>query len=97
MLRDQGIRVCAKRIMRLMARHGITPRLKRRKRHDSYSGEHTPAPANLVNRRFHAKAPNRLWVTDITEFRHIGQNVLIMLLVCRCGSRRVGVLFSVFP
>ena len=28
---------------------------------------------------------------------HIGQNVLIMLLVCRCGSRRVGVLFSGFP
>ena len=31
------------------------------------------------------------------ESGHIGQNVLIMLLVCRCGSRRVGVLFSVFP
>ena len=29
--------------------------------------------------------------------RHIGQNVLIMLRVCRCGSRRVGVPFSVFP
>ncbi|WP_130077037.1 hypothetical protein [Bifidobacterium animalis] len=28
---------------------------------------------------------------------HIGQNVLIMLRVCRCGSRRVGVPFSVFP
>lgn len=32
-----------------------------------------------------------------THIGHIGQNVLIMLLVCRCGSRRVGVLFSVFP
>lgn len=28
---------------------------------------------------------------------HIGHFVLIMLRVCRCGSRRVGVLFSVFP
>ncbi|RYQ06221.1 hypothetical protein [Bifidobacterium pseudolongum] len=27
--------VCAKRVMRLMTRHGITPRLKRRKRHNS--------------------------------------------------------------
>ncbi|WP_270417208.1 IS3 family transposase [Bifidobacterium pseudolongum] len=85
-LRDQGIRVCAKCIMRLMARHGITPRLKRRKRHDSYSGEHTPAPANLVNRRFHAKAPNRLWVTDITEF-HIkaGKIYLSALIDCYDG------------
>ncbi|MBS6344422.1 MAG: IS3 family transposase [Bifidobacterium pseudolongum] len=67
-LREQGIRVCAKRIMRVMTGHGIVPKLRSRRRYNSYSGEHTPAPANLVNRRFHAKEPNRLWVTDITEF-----------------------------
>ena len=33
-----------------------------------YKGEIGGAPANLVNRDFHATAPNRLWVTDITEF-----------------------------
>ena len=32
-------------------------------------GEIGGAPANLVNRDFHAANPNELWVTDITEFR----------------------------
>ena len=26
------------------------------------------APANLVERDFHADAPNALWVTDVTQF-----------------------------
>lgn len=42
--------------------------LKSAKRYSSYKGEIGGAPANLVNRDFHATAPNRLWVTDITEF-----------------------------
>ena len=48
--------------------HGMVPVLKSAKRYSSYKGEIGGAPANLVNRDFHATAPNRLWVTDITEF-----------------------------
>lgn len=41
----------------------------RRKRvYSSYEGELTPAPADLVERKFHAAAPNQLWLTDVTEF-----------------------------
>lgn len=69
MLRDQGIHVCAKRVMRLMRKHGIRPRFRCRRRYNSYSSGHTLAPANIVKRRFHTQAPNRPWVTDITEFR----------------------------
>ena len=54
--------------MRLMTSHGMVPVLKSAKRYSSYKGEIGGAPANLVNRDFHATAPNRLWVTDITEF-----------------------------
>lgn len=82
-LRRRGIRVCAKRVMRLMTRHGIAPKLKSRRRYDSYSGEHTPAPANLVQRVFHAEEPNRLWVTDITEFR-IGEGKVYLSPVIDC-------------
>lgn len=32
-------------------------------------GEITEAPENLVGRDFHADAPNRLWLTDVTQFR----------------------------
>lgn len=69
MLRDRGIHVCARRVMRLMTGHGIVPKLRSHRRYSSCSGEHTPAPANIVRRDFHAGKPNRLWVTDITEFR----------------------------
>lgn len=69
-LRGMGIRVSAKRVMRLMTRHGLVPLLKRARRYSSYKGEiGGEAPDNLVNRDFHAEGPNRLWVTDLTEFR----------------------------
>ena len=80
MLRERGIRVCARRVMRVMSAHDVTSRLKSRRRYNSYSGEHTPAPANLAERRFHAKAPNRLWVTGITEFR-IGKGRIYLVFV----------------
>ena len=40
MLRDQGIRVCARRVMKLMTEHGIVPKLRDRRRYSSYSGEY---------------------------------------------------------
>ena len=38
-LRGMGIRVSAKRVMRLMTRHGLVPLLKRARRYSSYKGE----------------------------------------------------------
>ena len=43
--------------------------LKRKRRYNSYKGEISDAPPNLVGRNFHADAPNKLWLTDITEFK----------------------------
>lgn len=43
--------------------------IKKTKRHwSSYAGEISKAPDNLVKRNFHADAPNKLWLTDITQF-----------------------------
>ena len=67
-LKSMGVRVSAKRVMRLTARHGLAPLFKSAKRYSSYKGELTKAPKNLVNRDFHAERPNMLWVTDLTEF-----------------------------
>ncbi len=63
-----GVRVSAKRVMRLMTGHGLAPLFKSAKRYSSYKGEPAKAPKNLVNRDFHAERPNMLWVTDLTEF-----------------------------
>ena len=67
-LKSMGVRVSAKRIMRLMTRHGLVPLFKSAKRYSSYKGELTKAPKNLVDGDFHAERPNMLWVTDLTEF-----------------------------
>ena len=67
-LKGMGITVSAKRVMKLMTKHGMVPLHKSAKRYSSYKGELTKAPANLVNRDFHADRPNMLWVTDLTEF-----------------------------
>lgn len=65
---SMGVRVSAKRVMRLMTGHGLAPLFKSAKRYGSYKGEPAKAPKNLVNRDFHAERPNILWVTDLTEF-----------------------------
>ena len=67
-LKGMGITVSAKQVMRLMTKHGMVPLHKSAKRYSSCKGELTKAPANLVNRDFHADRPNMLWVTDLTEF-----------------------------
>ena len=70
-LRREGVRASEKRVRRVMREEGleVVYNRKRRRGYSSYVGEVSKAPANLVGRRFRAPAPNRLWLTDITEFR----------------------------
>lgn len=61
--------VSEKVVRRIMREGAMRPvYLKRPKRWSSYAGEIGEAPANLVERGFHADAPNMLWVTDVTQF-----------------------------
>ena len=85
-LKGMGVRVSAKRIMRLMTSHGLVPLFKSAKRYSSYKGELTKAPKNLVNRDFHAERPNMLWVTDLTEFSILaGKAYLSPVIDCYDG------------
>ena len=52
-----------------MTEDSLTVCTRRRRRYASYMGEITPAVDNIVNRNFHADAPNQTWLTDITEFQ----------------------------
>lgn len=68
-LERQCVTISEKVVQRLMKQeHLIVPKPKRR-RYGSYLGEISPAPENLLNRDFHAQAPNETWLTDITEFQ----------------------------
>lgn len=68
-VKSSGYIVSEKVIRRIMKEERLLVPLKRRRVYCSYQGEISPAVGNLVARNFHADAPNKLWLTDITEFR----------------------------
>ena len=81
--RDQP--VGRRRIARLMRCHGLVGVHRRRWRH------HQPSQATWpdhVNRRFVADAPDRLWVSDITQHR-TGDGWVYCAVVLDVFSRRV--------
>ena len=87
-LRERGTAVSEKVVRRLMAEEGCKViYLKRARHYSSYEGETSEAPPNLVNRDFHADAPNKLWLTDITEFSlPCGKCYLSPILDCYDGK-----------
>ncbi len=68
-LRRRGLSVSEKIIRRIMAEEGLIVVTVKRRPYSSYKGEISPAVDNVVDRNFHAEAPNRKWLTDITEFQ----------------------------
>ena len=86
MLALEGIKVSEKVVRTLIKASGLVAQLKRRRTYSSYQGEITMAPENLLARNFHADAPNKKWLTDITEF-HIpaGKAYLSPIVDCFDG------------
>lgn len=89
-LKREGVRVSEKIVRRLMRELGLVARgQRRRRRYSSYGGELSAAPKNLLlgpgeTHCFKAEAPNRLWVTDITEFRLGGKKKVYLSAVIDC-------------
>lgn len=67
-LKNEAIIVSEKVVRRLMYEMGLIVPHKTMRKYNSYKGEITPAVPNLIERNFHADAPNKKWLTDITEF-----------------------------
>ncbi len=68
-LTRQCVTISEKVVQRLMKQESLVVARPKRRRYGSYLGEISPAPENLINRDFHAAAPNEKWLTDITEFQ----------------------------
>lgn len=81
-------RVSRKRVARLMRREGLSARALRRYRATTESRHSLPVAPNIVARRFHATAPNQLWVTDIT-YIWTWQGWLFLTVIVDVFSRRV--------
>ncbi|WP_313331231.1 IS3 family transposase [Comamonas sp.] len=68
-LTRQDVTISEKVVQRLMKQESLIVAQPKRRRYTSYLGEISPAPENIINRNFHAAAPNEKWLTDITEFQ----------------------------
>lgn len=47
------------------------------KKYRSYRGQVGEIAPNLINRDFHASAPNQKWITDVTEFSLFGKKLYL--------------------
>jgi len=65
-LSDHGISVGVHRIKRIRKEHGIRCKQKRKYKATTNSKHNLPVAANLLDQKFTATAPNKIWVTDIT-------------------------------
>ncbi len=86
-LRAQGVRVSRQRVARLMragGRQGVT----RRRRCTTRAGSRALAAPDLVQRRFEAGGPNRLWVADLT-YVATPEGFLYLAMVLDVFSRKV--------
>lgn len=68
LLAREGARVSEKVVRRIMLESGLIVYGKKKRKYSSYQGENMPGADNLIERDFHADAPNIKWLTDITEF-----------------------------
>ena len=87
-LRAEGRRVGRNRVARLMQRHGIRARQKRRfcRTTDSHHG--SPLAPNLLARQFTALAPDRVWLADIT-YIPTAEGWLYLAAILDMFSRRI--------
>lgn len=86
-LSKTGRRVSEKVIRRTMKLGNLIVYMPKKLKYSSYKGEITPAVPNILNRNFHADAPNQKWLTDITEFAlHDGKVYLSPIIDCFDGA-----------
>ena len=75
-MRNRGYVINHKTVSRLMRELGLKCQV-RIKRYRSYKGEIGKVAPNLIDRNFHADAPNQKWTTDITEFSLFGRKLYL--------------------
>ena len=75
-MRNRGYGINHKTVSRLVKDLGLKCQV-RIKKYRSYKGEIGKVAPNLIDRNFHADAPNQKWTTDITEFSLFGRKLYL--------------------
>jgi len=91
----QGWTVAKKTVLKLMRSLDLVCKVRRKKRYNSYQGGQGRVAPNVLNREFEADAPNRKWVTDVTEFS-VGDRKLYLSPVMDLFDRQI-ISYSISP
>ncbi|WP_095742943.1 IS3 family transposase [Sediminibacillus massiliensis] len=75
-LENKGHKVNHKKVQRLMKELGLKS-IVRMKKYRSYKGKVGKTAPNILERNFQADKPNEKWVTDITEFKLLGEKLYL--------------------
>lgn len=87
-LAGKGRSCSRKRVAESMRRQGLRSKIMRKFRVTTDSKHSYPVAPNLLNRKFSASAPNRVWVSDIT-YLWTGSGWLYLVVFIDLYSRRV--------
>ena len=87
-LKREGEQVSRKRVERLMREAGIAGIAPARKLRTTIPNPDHARPGDLVNRKFTADGPNRLWVTDLTVIA-TGEGPLWLASIRDAFSRKI--------
>jgi putative transposase len=87
-LRRADVAINKKRVHRLMRRHGMAGRCRRRRCQTTFAGPDGYMIPDLVGRRFAPGAPDQAWCQDIT-YIPTGEGWLYLASVLDLGSRRL--------
>ncbi|TQJ61474.1 putative transposase [Arthrobacter sp. SLBN-83] len=91
----QGWTAAKKTVLKLMRSLNLVCKVRRKKRYNSYQGGQGRVAPNVLNREFEADAPNRKWVTDVTEFS-VGDRKLYLSPVMDLFDRQI-ISYSISP
>ena len=69
LLAREGLQIAKKTVLKLMRQLGLRCHVRRRRKYLSWRGHVGVIAGNVLDRDFTAAAPNRKWVSDVTEFR----------------------------
>lgn len=87
-LRKKGILCSENRVARIMRKHGIRAKTKKKFKATTDSKHTMPVAENLLNREFEAKRPNAVWTTDIS-FMWTREGWMYLAIVLDLFSRRI--------
>lgn len=74
---QEGRQVAKKTVLKLMRELGLACHVRRRRPYRAWGGKVATIADNVMHQDFTADAPNRKWVTDVTEFRVADQRVYL--------------------